>query len=126
MQRRPIHLLFCLSDCCAWLLVGVGVIGAFDFALVPPEILFRNSPPSAIVNPACYCTSLLLGAKGAFMLSERKPLGLLLLQAIGLLYAWQGQYAIAALWLGSTLLLFGLPLLLVWQEVRRQAAALVE
>ena len=118
MQRGLIRTLLKLSDLCAWMLLCLALLGAFLLAFAAP--LERAEAHQALDLPALLSqiASLLLLTKGAHLLTRRKPIGLLLVQVISLELCVSGAAMTAAIWLGTTLLVLGTPLAMVWWEIR--------
>ena len=64
----------------------------------------------------------LLVAKGAYELTRRRPWALFVVSIPGLVLLAKGATVLAAVYLGLSLLVFGLPLLLAFVESRERRA----
>ena len=118
---RTTKALFWISDMCAWLMLSVALGSAFLTAAIGPMVFAMDREP---VWPglAIVLVCLLLIAKGAHALTQRRLWGLIPAQIPGLLALAIGGPVLAVVYVMASMLVFGLPLLLVFWQARAQLA----
>lgn len=114
---RLTKFLFGLSDLCAWMLLTAGVLAVV-------AVLFVGPGPEGARTVSSFesmgqALLWLLVAVGAYLLTRRRPLGVPMVVLPALVWAAQGNVAVALIYAGVALLVFATPLILVWREVRR-------
>ena len=113
---RATRVLFSLSDICAWMLLSGALLVAVAGLYVGSVELAGHAPSS---EPGALPTSLLwfLVSIGAYAVTRRRPLSLVLLALPALALSVDGRFLFALSWLGLVLV-FGTPFVLAFIEVR--------
>ncbi|MEG3790142.1 hypothetical protein V1318_08420 [Lysobacter sp. CCNWLW3] len=115
---RLTKILFGLSDLCAWMLMTVAVLGAVAVLFLGPA---PDAKPVSSLESMALSLLWVLVAAGAYLLTRRRPLGLLLVILPVFVWLVQGDAVPALAYAAFALLVFATPLILVWREVRRGA-----
>lgn len=109
--------LFHISDACAWMLAIAAAAGAASFPFLAPVLSRMRDVPLSATDVAGKTLVWSIVAFGAWQLTRRRPWAL----AAVALPVIVGDAAFNAVYLGLTALVFGLPLLLAFNEARRTA-----
>lgn len=118
---RLTKILFGLSDLCAWMLMTVAVLAVVAVLFLGPGPDGQSARPMSSFESMGLSLLWMLVAVGAYLLTRRRPLGLLLVILPVFLWLAQGEVVPALIYAGFAVLVFATPLILVWREVRRGA-----
>ena len=113
--------LFWISDICAWVLLCLALFFAFVIAAVGPVAGAMDHVPVSWPRTIVTIVACLLISQGAFLLTRRRPLGLLLVLIPTVMALIQGGFVFAVGYLALVVLVFFLPFMLVFFEFRGQA-----
>ena len=113
--------LFWISDICAWFLLCLALFLAFVMAAVGPVADAMDHVSVSWTRTIATIVVCLLTSKGAFLLTRRRPLGLLLVLIPAVMALIQGSFVFAVGYLAVVVLVFCLPFVLVFFEFRGQA-----
>lgn len=120
---RITRVLFRLSDACAWLLVFVALLFALVMASMGPMFYAMDHEPVSWPELISTLVGLLVVAKGAYELTRRQPWALMLVSVPGIAAFLGGGTVFGIAYLGLVLLVFGVPFLLAFLELRAQGRA---
>lgn len=114
---RVIKTLFWISDVAAWLLLFLALVGSLLMAYSPIFYAMDHEPISwsELLTTLVGC---LLVAKGAYELTRRRVWALLLVALPAFAALLLGNIKFGLVYLGSCMLVFGLPLGLAFRESR--------
>lgn len=121
MQRLTL-LWFALSDLLAWPLLAFSLMVAIAFPLAGPAHARMAQQPMTTFTLVGTCALWLMIAGGAYAITRRRPLGLVLVLAPAVASAMAGQMA-AALVLAAWAIAFVPPFILAFLQARSAAAS---
>ena len=119
-MHRLTKLLFWITDISAWLLLGFAVLSAVVYPFAGPAWARMDHQQLSTAQVVITCLSWVLAAVGAFMVTRRRALGVLLtttpiLAAAGSNGEWLAGFLVSTI----PALFFGTPFLLVFLQVRQ-------
>ena len=112
-MHRLIKILFAISDLFAWIALAFATLGAVTYPISGPARAAMQHQTLSTWSIAGTCALLAAIAVGAFLVTRRKVIGVILISA-SILIAAAATHLVAGITLaGAAALLFGLPFLLV-------------
>lgn len=115
-MTRLIQILLWISDCLAWVLVVYGVATAVlsPVGMHVHEQMGAQSLPLVQIIATSVAYALL--ALSAYLVTRRKPIGVVIVCLLSIVWFAQGLYAFAISYVGVVMLLFGTPFFLMYLQ----------
>ena len=119
-MHRLTKVLFWITDISAWLLLGFATLAAVTYPFAGPAWARMEHQQLSTAEIAITCLSWVLAAVGAFMVTRRRALGVVLTSAPVLAAAGSnGQWLAGLIACTIPVLFFGTPFLLVFLQARQ-------
>ena len=122
-MQRLTKLWFAFSDLLAWPLLAFSLVGAIAFPFVGPIYARMAQQSITTFTITSTCALWLIVAAGAYAITRRKALGLLLVLSPAIVSATSGKIAFALVLAVAWALAFATPFLLAFLQARSAATS---
>ena len=114
IMYRLTKLWFAFSDMLAWLLLALSIVATAIFPFVGPVYARMTRQPMTTLNIVGTCALWLMVAVGAYAITRRKVLGLVLVLVPAAVSAVSGRMAFALAFAAACIVVFATPFLLAF------------
>jgi len=118
IMTRLIRTLFWVSDICAWLLALYSAFGVVAYPIAGPTHARMISEPLTLFEIIATCGLFVITAVGAFLVTRRRVVGVLLVLLLACVWIYRGHYDFALSYIGICILVFGAPFALMIMQLR--------